>query len=179
MMNYFVTGGTGFIGRFVMSRLLARGATVHVLVREQSVQKLVDLRENLGVDEKQIKAVVGDLTAPSLGLDKKTLKQLSGKIDHFFHLAAIYDMSASEESQQAANIDGTRAAVAAAEALGAGIFHHVSSIAVAVCLKALSVKTCLPRPVNWTILTFALNTSLSGWCATSAKCRSVSTALVW
>ena len=134
-MNYFVTGGTGFIGRFLIARLLARGAIVHVLVREQSVQKLADLREKLGADEKQIKAVVGDLTAPGLGLDKKTLKQLSGKIDHFFHLAAIYDMSASEESQQAANIDGTRAAVAAAEALGAGIFHHVSSIAVAGLFK--------------------------------------------
>ncbi|AKO52102.1 short-chain dehydrogenase [Marinobacter psychrophilus] len=134
-MNYFVTGGTGFIGRFLIAKLLARGAIVHVLVREQSVQKLEDLREKLGADEKQIKAVVGDLTVPSLGLDKKTLKQLSGKIDHFFHLAAIYDMSASEESQQAANIDGTRAAVAAAEALEAGIFHHVSSIAVAGLFK--------------------------------------------
>ena len=134
-MNYFVTGGTGFIGRFLIARLLARGGVVHVLVREQSVHKLDNLRKKLGADESQIKAVVGDLTAPSLGLDKKTLQQLGGKIDHFFHLAAIYDMSASEESQKAANIDGTREAVAAADALAAGHFHHVSSIAAAGLFK--------------------------------------------
>ena len=31
-MNYFLTGGTGFIGRFLVEKLLARGGTVHVLV---------------------------------------------------------------------------------------------------------------------------------------------------
>ena len=36
-MNYFVTGGTGFIGRFVVERLLKRpNAKVHLLVRKES-----------------------------------------------------------------------------------------------------------------------------------------------
>ena len=39
-MNYFLTGGTGFIGRFLVEKLLARGGTVYVLVREQSQDKL-------------------------------------------------------------------------------------------------------------------------------------------
>jgi len=134
-MNYFLTGGTGFIGRFLVDKLLARGGTVYVLVREQSQGKLELLRERWGADEGRVKAVVGDLTSPDLGIDAKTMKSLKGNIDHFFHLAAVYDMGADEEAQQATNIEGTRSAVSAAEAMAAKCFHHVSSIAAAGLFK--------------------------------------------
>lgn len=134
-MNYFLTGGTGFIGRFLVEKLLARGGNVHLLVREQSQGKLDALRERWGVDESRVKAVVGDLTSKNLGIDAQTLEALAGKVDHFFHLAAVYDMGADEKAQQATNIEGTRAAVEAAEAMGAKCFHHVSSIAAAGMFK--------------------------------------------
>ncbi|MBS3804228.1 MAG: SDR family oxidoreductase [Oleiphilaceae bacterium] len=130
-MNYFLTGGTGFIGRFLVEKLLARGGTVHVLVREESRFKLDTLKERWNASDEQIKVVVGDLAKPNLGLDDQDLKSLYGNIDHFFHLAAVYDMGANEESQAVANIEGTRHAVQAAEAMGAKRFHHVSSIAAA------------------------------------------------
>ncbi|WP_166269381.1 SDR family oxidoreductase [Marinobacter caseinilyticus] len=134
-MNYFLTGGTGFIGRFLVEKLLARGGTVHVLVREQSQGKLDTLRARWGASDDQVKAVIGDLTQPNLGLDAKTLKALKGNVDHVFHLAAVYDMGADEEAQAATNIDGTRNAVDAAAAMNAGCFHHVSSIAAAGLFK--------------------------------------------
>ncbi len=134
-MNYFLTGGTGFIGRFLIDKLLARGGTVHVLVREQSQDKLAALRERWGADESRVRAVIGDLSSPNLGIDNDTLADLKGNIDHFFHLAAVYDMGADEDAQKVANIEGTRNACNAAAAMQATRFHHVSSIAAAGLFK--------------------------------------------
>jgi NAD(P)-dependent dehydrogenase (short-subunit alcohol dehydrogenase family) len=130
-MSYFVTGGTGFIGRFLIDNLLKRSGTVFVLVRKGSVKKLDELRPRWGGDEKRVVAIVGDLAKPKLGVAAADLARLKGKVKHLFHLAAIYDLSADAESQQTANIDGTRHAVEFAEAVNAGCFHHVSSIAAA------------------------------------------------
>jgi NAD(P)-dependent dehydrogenase (short-subunit alcohol dehydrogenase family) len=130
-MTYFVTGATGFIGKNLVRKLLAREGTVHVLVRKSSMKKLDALRQYWGADEKRIVAIAGDLSKPLLGVDPADLARLKGKIKHFFHLAAIYDLSADAASQQVSNIEGTRHAVDVAEAIGAGCFHHTSSIAAA------------------------------------------------
>ncbi len=130
-MSYFVTGATGFIGRYLVSNLLKRKGTVHVLVRKGSEKKLDAIAASMGWDRKRIVAVTGDLSKPRLGLTAAQVKALSGKVAHFFHLAAIYDMSADAGSQQVANIDGTRNAIELAAAIKAGCFHHTSSIAAA------------------------------------------------
>jgi NAD(P)-dependent dehydrogenase (short-subunit alcohol dehydrogenase family) len=130
-MSYFVTGATGFIGRYLVSNLLKRKGTVHVLVRKGSEKKLEAIAASMGWDRKRIVAVTGDLSKPKLGLTAAQVKALAGKIQHVFHLAAIYDMSADAASQQVANIDGTRNAIELAAAIKAGCFHHTSSIAAA------------------------------------------------
>jgi len=130
-MSYFVTGATGFIGRHLVSKLLMRKGTIHVLVRKSSQAKLKDLIERMGWDAARVLPVLGDLDKPKLGVSPAQLKAMGGKIKHVFHLAAIYDLAADAESQIGPNVEGTRHAVEFAEAVGAKLFHHTSSIAVA------------------------------------------------
>ena len=124
-MNYFVTGATGFIGRHVVEELLKREGAVYALVREGSRGRLDALAQRLGAGDR-IKPVVGDLSKERLGVEG-----FSERIDHFFHLAAIYDMAADEEQMTRANVEGTRHVVEFANSIDVGLFHHTSSIAVA------------------------------------------------
>jgi len=130
-MAYFVTGATGFIGRHLVERLLARGGRVYVLVRPQSLQKFEALRELWGARASRVVAVGGDLAEPGLGISAADIRKLSGKIDHLFHLAAVYDLKASADDQETANVVGTDHAMQFADRVRAGCFHLVSSIAAA------------------------------------------------
>jgi len=130
-MNYFVTGATGFIGRNLVQRLLKREGTVYALVRSGSRGRLEELRTSFGPDGARVVPIAGDLAVPGLGVSEEDLLTLRGEVDHFFHLAAIYDMTAGAEAQEIANVDGTRHAVELAGAIEAGCFHQISSIAVA------------------------------------------------
>ncbi|MDT8437475.1 MAG: SDR family oxidoreductase [Wenzhouxiangellaceae bacterium] len=131
-MSYFVTGGTGFIGRNLIDQLLQRRGTVHVLVRRGSKKKFNALvAERWGDHKNRVVAVSGDLTRPGLGVSSTELARLKGKVRHVFHLAAVYDLEADAEAQEAVNIDGTRHAMDFAGAVGAKCFHHTSSIAAA------------------------------------------------
>jgi thioester reductase-like protein/short-subunit dehydrogenase len=152
-MRYVVTGGTGFVGRRVVSQLLARreDAEVWVLVRRESLARFERLALDWGP---RTKPLVGDLTDQDLGLTGNDFAEL-GAVDHLLHCAAIYDLAAAEAAQRAANVEGTRAVVDLSRRLDATL-HHVSSIAVAGTYRGefteddFDVAQDLPTPYHQT-----------------------------
>jgi NAD(P)-dependent dehydrogenase (short-subunit alcohol dehydrogenase family) len=132
-MAYLVTGATGFIGRHLVATLLEkREGDIFLVVRDASQPKVDRLIEGWpeGAEER-IRVIVGDLESPAMGVEPAWIDEHRGQIDHVFHLAAIYDMTADEARNEALNVEGTRHAVELANVLEAGRFHHVSSVAVA------------------------------------------------
>ena len=131
-MRYFVTGGSGFIGKRLIRTLLERpDAHVYVLLRNPSADRLSELFRFWGGDATRVTPIKGDVTKQGLGIEAGQLEQIVGKVDHFFHLAAIYDLEADPEAEMRTNIEGTHNAVALAAAIGSKRFHHMSSIAAA------------------------------------------------
>lgn len=137
-MQYFITGASGFIGRRLVRKLLEReGSTIYFLVRSSEQESLENLYEFWGCDQSRVIPVVGDLTEGLLGVAAVDRKKLAKKTTHFFHLAAIYDLSADADSQLRVNVQGTRNAVQFAESIGAKHFHLFSSIASAGMFEGL------------------------------------------
>ncbi|WP_051275424.1 SDR family oxidoreductase [Aestuariibacter salexigens] len=126
-MNYFVTGITGFIGRQFLEVLRKREGTIYALVRPNSVKKLEKIRFEYGIADDKLVAVPGDLSEPLCGVNPEDI----GHIDHFYHLGAIYDLTADQEQQKKANVEGTQNALNLAEKCSVKCFHHVSSIVAA------------------------------------------------
>ncbi|MDP3890421.1 SDR family oxidoreductase [Nocardioides sp.] len=129
-MSYFVTGATGFIGRFLVQELIDhREGDIFVLVRKGSRARIDHLIRQWGTD--RVIPVTGDLSQAHLGVAPSWVKEHQGSIDHFFHLAAIYDMAADDATNETMNVGGTRNALDLAGSLQVGCFHQVSSVAAA------------------------------------------------
>ena len=128
-MQYFVTGATGFIGKQLIPLLLARDGDINLLVRPGSRHRFAALRDRLDPQGTRLRAVIGDIAEPGLAITAEDRDRLRGAT--VFHLAAVYDLTASAEDTARANIDGTHHTVELANAIAAERFHHVSSIAVA------------------------------------------------
>ena len=112
-MAYFVTGATGFIGRFLVANLLKRGEPIYVLVRKSSLKKLAALREYWGADEKQVIAVDRRPRQEEPRRRRRRPEEAQGQ-DRAL-LPSRRDLRPRRrraEAQQVANVEGTRHAVA-------------------------------------------------------------------
>src|SRR3954454_5961739 len=105
----FCTGFSGFIGRRLVSRLLADDPEVRVatLVEEKMGDDARNCAEQFDGSDR-IDVITGDIGERDLGLDKETYERLTGEMTSAYHLAAIYNLAVPFEIAQRVKVDGTR-----------------------------------------------------------------------
>jgi nucleoside-diphosphate-sugar epimerase len=116
MQRAFVTGGSGFLGRHLISGLRARGVDVVALARSDSAAQVVR--------DKGAEVARGDLD------DLGALTAGMQGCDAVFHAAAYAKQLGRREDFFRGNVEGTRNALAAARRAGVRRFVHVGTEAV-------------------------------------------------
>src|SRR5829696_10096502 len=104
----FFTGFPGFIGRRLVSRLLADDPSVRVatLVEERMADEARKCAEKFDASDR-IEVITGDIGERRLGLDDATYDRLVGEMTSAYHLAAIYNLAVPLKIAQHVNVDGT------------------------------------------------------------------------
>lgn len=135
-----LTGVTGFFGPFLLDALLRQGDDeLVVLVRaadpgaamarvETALRHARLLTPALHAQLRaRVRAVCGDLTLPSWGLDPAQWQALAHGVGEVFHNGACVNYVMTYEAMRAANVEGTRTALRLARDSGARCLHLVSS----------------------------------------------------
>ncbi len=111
----FITGATGFVGRYLLHELLSTSdVKVHCLVRGSSIEEgLKKLKKSMSEyalwDEayaSRINVVLGDLVAEKLGIDEEVYDMLCQKADRIYHSAVYMNNMASYDFLAEVNVDG-------------------------------------------------------------------------
>ena len=143
--HVLLTGATGYIGAFILAELVKRtDATIHCLVRaehqEAAWAKLEGVLQGFGAWEDsfatRVRAVVGDLGKPGLGLTADAYEELAGSLDAIYHSGAIVNFTFPYEALQAVNVNGTEELLRLACHRRTKAFHHVSTMDVFVGTRA-------------------------------------------
>jgi len=108
------TGFPGFIGARLIPRLLELrpGARFACLVQEKFLnaarESVAALASAHAWTKGRVDLVVGDITAPGLGLGETEARTLRRKLTGCYHLAAVYDLAVSRDVALRINVEGTR-----------------------------------------------------------------------
>ncbi|MBW4619344.1 MAG: amino acid adenylation domain-containing protein [Cyanosarcina radialis HA8281-LM2] len=115
--DIFLTGGTGFLGAFLLHELLNQTtATIYCLVRAKTpaaaIQKLrLNFQQYLLPSdrlEQRVVPVLGDLAQPLLGISQEQFTELAANIDTIYHNGAFVNLTYPYAALRAANVLGTQ-----------------------------------------------------------------------
>ena len=110
-MKALVTGGGGFLGRYIVEQLLARGDTVSILARGHYP----------GLAVRGVTCHQGELTDPGLAV------AACDGVDAVFHVAAKADFWGHPDDFRRVNVTGTEVLLTASQAQGVGKFIYTST----------------------------------------------------
>lgn len=138
----FLTGGTGFLGQEILTRLLAQEKQVALLVRpekEQSAEARVHhlLKDSSvagALERGQVKVVAGDVTLPFFGLGESQFDALATDVRSIFHSAASTSLNQTLEDARTINVAGTQNVLEFANRTkkeSFDCFYHISTAYVA------------------------------------------------
>lgn len=137
--NVLLTGGTGFLGPFILKSLLEQTLdTIYVLVRGENEQKCKErLAKGLrlaGIFDqceaafgRRVVAVPGDLSKPRLGLDAETWKRLAENIHTIYNNGALVNYLFNYEKMRSTNVLGTNEVIKFALEGIPKVLNHVST----------------------------------------------------
>jgi amino acid adenylation domain-containing protein/thioester reductase-like protein len=134
-----LTGGTGFLGAFLLAELLQQTtATIYCLVRaEDRTTGALRLTEALNGYNlwrpdwaNRIVPVLGDLAEPAFGLTDDGFLMLARTVDTIFHNAALVNFVYPYSALKAPNVDGTCEILRLATIERPIPLHYVSTVSV-------------------------------------------------
>jgi thioester reductase-like protein len=141
-MKLFLTGGTGFLGKYLVRELASKFEHIYLLTR--------NIEKNDFSEFKNIVLVKGDITHPDVVFDLKIKAKISNDVTHVLHAAAFYDLKATHKDCYLQNVVGTQNVLNFLKTFKkVTSFYYVSSIAVGDDDQFFLDEASLPKRSNF------------------------------
>ena len=135
MKNILVTGATGFVGKYLVSKLLENPDNcLFLLIRSKRHLSAIDrcmklFHEHSDLILKRIIPIEGELTEPMFNLGRFQFEELASKITTIYHTAATIKFNLPYKAAHSINVEGTKTCLLLAKKAGGNFerFHHVST----------------------------------------------------
>lgn len=104
----FITGATGFLGRYMLKELLdSTQYTIYYLVQDNDSAKAKSDKLLREYNNKRLYPIIGNLNRPNLGIQPNIYELLSENISHIYHCGADISLTHSYQQIRQTNVTGS------------------------------------------------------------------------
>lgn len=146
-MKIFITGGTGFIGKRIVSMLASKVDTIYLLTRAHSLKKATKTLGHL----KNVVFITGDMTHDDVIDDHRELNLIQKEVDAILNIAGHYNLQITEFDAYKNNVISVQNILNLAKSCKKlSIFHHISTYAVTGALNGKVDEDTMDDARNFT-----------------------------